>query len=534
MKHTLHTIFDTILSLFRNKYFWGIFGVVFIVGVLYSRNATSNQEETTFPKQGLLVQSVKVTGPVTPTSEAMLSFEKSGLVSGVNVEVGNKVYAGQVLATLSSDDVYASLLQARAVLANQRAVLEQLQTGARPEELAIKMQAVDNAKSNVEVTYSAIPDSIRDADAKTSDAIKSKLSSLFTADGATFRLTITACNQQLSNQIEARRGTFEKTLSDFQKTTASISSLSDKATLDAGLDAAYTTTREATSLLDDLSSLLSSNCLANSSSADTYRTIVSTARTTVGTVFSDISTKRTAVNTAKNTLLSATRDLDLTKAGTDKAKIRAQEALVAQAEAQVAQAQANLSKNVITAPFNGIITKVDITKGETATAGRSAVTLISSSAFQVEAKIPEVDISKIAVGNPVRVTLDAYGNDVFFEATVSRVDPSATMEGNVPVYKAIVSFKEIDTRIKSGMTANVSIIAASRENALSLPIRFVGVESSATGTVEVLNGKDKKTVKVSLGIRGDDGTVEIRSGILTTDKVVAIQPGARSAQKQTQ
>jgi HlyD family secretion protein len=464
----------------------------------------------------------------------MLSFEKTGTVASVNVDVGTKVYSGTVLATLSSEDLYASLLQAKAQLANQQAILEQLEVGPRPEELAVKMQAVENAKSTLEVTYSGIPDSIRDADSKTSDAIKSKLSTLFTLDGSGYKLSISGCNQQFSGLIEAKRGLFEKTLSSFQVSTASISSLSDKVTLDTGLDNAYITTREATALLDDLSSLLSSNCLAGNSSVDTYRTIVSTARTTVGTVFTDISTKRAALNTAKNTLSSATRDLDLLKAGTDKAKIRAQAALVAQAEAQVASAQAAMSKSALVAPFNGIITKVDITKGETASAGKSAITLISSSAFQVEAKIPEVDISKISVGNSVKVTLDAYGDGVPFDAVVSRVDPSATMEGNVPVYRAIVSFKEIDSRIKSGMTANVSIVTSSKEKTLSLPIRFVTVETDGSGLVQVVSGKEKKTVRVTLGIRGDDGTIEIVSGLLPTDKVVAIQPGVRAAQKQTQ
>lgn len=505
-----------------------------IAGVLYGRSVNANQEETTKPAEGLLVQSVKVTGPVTPTKEAMLSFEKTGTVTAVNVEVGNKVYAGQVLATLSNDDVYASLLQAKAQLANQEAILEQLQSGARPEELAIKLQAVDNAKSSVDVTYSTIPDSIRDADAKVSDSIKTKLSTLFTLDGGTYKLSIFGCDQQFSGLVETKRGLFEKTLTDFQKTTGAISSLSDRAVLDAGLDSAYITSREATLLLDDLSLLLSANCFSTASSIDTYRTIVSTARTTVGTVFADINAKRTALTTAKNTLSSATKDLELTKAGTDKAKVRAQVALVAQAEAQVASAQANVSKNILSAPFNGVITKVDITKGEIAGAGKSAVTIISSSAFQVEAKIPEIDITKVVVGNPVKVTLDAYGDAVPFEAVISRVDPSATMEGNVPVYRAIVSFKEVDSRVKSGMTANVSIVTASKEKALSLPIRFVSVNSDGSGVVQVLAGKEKKPTRVELGIRGDDGTIEIISGILPTDTVVAIQPGARAAQKQSQ
>lgn len=532
MKHKLQHFFTKSLLVFRNIYVIGGIGLIIIAVAVYVKTSSSNQEETLSPKIGLLTQSVKVTGPVTPTSEAMLSFEKSGAVSSVNVEVGNKVYAGQILATLSSADAYASLLQAQAALANQQATLEQLQAGARPEELAIKIQALDNAKSNLQVTYSAIPDSIRDADAKMSDAIKNKIASFFTYDGSVFRLTTAGCSQQFASNIEARRGTFEKTLADFQKKTASVSSLSDETVLDEGLNAAYITTREATLLLDDMATLFTGTCFSNSTSLDANRAIVSTARTTIGTVFSDINIKRTALNTAKSTFSSASRDLDLLKAGSDKTKIRAQAALVSQAEAQVASAQANLSKNTLVAPFNGVITKVNITKGEIGTAGKSSVTLISSSAFQVEAKIPEIDISKVIVGNPVQVTLDAYGESVLFDATVTRVDPSATMEGSVPVYKAIISFKEIDARIRAGMTANVRIITSSKEKALSLPIRFVTVQDDGTGLVQIKNGTTKKVTKVTLGIRGDDGSIEILSGLLPTDTVVAIQPGARASQKQ--
>ena len=105
MKHTFESLFSHFVTIIRSKYFLGALGILLIAFVLYSRSSTANQEETIFPKEGLLIQSVKVTGPVTPTSEAMLSFEKTGAVSSINVGVGNKVYAGQVLATLSNDDL---------------------------------------------------------------------------------------------------------------------------------------------------------------------------------------------------------------------------------------------------------------------------------------------------------------------------------------------------------------------------------------------------------------------------------------------
>jgi HlyD family secretion protein len=525
-------VFEKVPSLFKSVYTLVVLVVVVLAAFFFSGKTNQNTEETIQLKEATIKQTVKVTGPVTPTSEAALSFERAGTISAVNVSVGDKVVAGQMLASLSGQEAYASLLQAKATLANQEALLEQLEVGPRPEELAIKLQAVSNAESNLQVAYSGISDVIRDADAKVSDAIKTKLGNFFTSSGEVYTLSVSTCDQNLAGIVEAKRASFEKALASYQKETASITSLSSTGTLDKGLESAYTLTLTATALLDDLSTLISASCVSNNQSLDTQRTILSTVRSSLGLLFTDITTKRSTLASAKNTSKAAERDLELVRAGSDKTKIRAQAALVAQAKAQVAQAEAQVSKNVLTAPFNGIVTEVDITKGETASVGKTAIRVISSNAFQIEAKIPEIDIAKVSAGNPVRVTLDAYGDSTFFDAVVTRVDPSATREGNVPVYKAIISFKETDSRIKSGMTANVSIITQAKEKALVLPMRFVRVESNDIGVVHILVNKEKKSQNVTIGIRGEDGTIEILSGLMPNDTVVAIQPGERASQKE--
>jgi HlyD family secretion protein len=252
----------------------------------------------------------------------------------------------------------------------------------------------------------------------------------------------------------------------------------------------------------------------------------------MNTLFADISSKRSSLTVAKNAYTQAGRDLDLTKAGTDPYKIKAQNALVTQAEASLLQARQSLAKTRITAPFNGSIGDVAITQGETVTLGKSAISMIASDAFEIEAKVPEIDIVKVSTGSDVDVMLDAYGKGAVFPATVMRVSPTATTEGTVPVYKVVVTFKESDPRIKSGMTANVNIVTKNKSSALVVPARFVTTTNDTSGTVVVSRDGREVVQSITLGIRGGDGLIEVEGGLVPGDVILAPEIGVRSAQKE--
>ena len=240
------------------------------------------------------------------------------------------------------------------------------------------------------------------------------------------------------------------------------------------------------------------------------------------TLFSDITIKRSALITSKNAVNQATRDLELTKAGTDPYKIQAQRASVTQAEAKVTQAKLNLSKTILTAPFGGIISNVDASVGETVNLGKIAVSILSVDGLEIEAKVPEIDSVKIKVGSPVEVTLDAYDASVIFPATISRINPTATTEGAVPVYKVIVTFIGKDERIKQGMSANVSVITEDKSNVILLPARYIRVMTPVQGEVVVLEEGSRVKKLISLGLRGSQGEFEIKGGLFEGDKILPL------------
>ncbi len=519
----------------RNPKITSVAGICVLLVVFFSFfSSTKTATETMTVEMGQLKQSVEVTGSVQASRDASLSFQTLGAVSYVGVKVGDIVQQGKVLATLQSGDAQASLLQAKAQLGSAQATLEQLTQGFRPEEIALKQQIVDNAKSSLEQSYLALPDVIRNVDATTADTIKNKLSTLFINNGDHYTLSFSSCDQSLQSSIEASRSNLENTLAEYQKKSSVISVISSKEDIDAVFEQAYTATVATNNLVSAISNLLLSACSAKNTSLDTSRTTLSTVRTTMNTLFTEISTKRSALNTAKNTLSQATRDLELTKAGTDPYKVKAQASAVNQAEASVASALSGLQKTMIVAPFAGTISDVSVTVGETVSSGKSVISMLAVDAFEIEAKVPEIDIVKVNVGAEVEVTLDAYGKGVVFPATVTRVNPTATVEGSVPMYKVIITFTGNDKRIKSGMTANVRIITENKPQAIVLPARFVEVEDNSNGIVLVREGKEESEREVTLGIRGQDGLVEILSGVEVGDVVVAPSTGIRSAQKQTE
>lgn len=528
-------IFGGIHSFFsRHKTYTALLFVAICAIVFFTFfSAPKVGNETFVVVPGTINQYVKVSGQVEATKDADLSFQVGGQVSYVGVKVGDTVTQGKILATLTAGDAQAVVLQAQANLSSAQAVLSQLQHGARKEEIALKEQSVENTKNSLNESYNALPDVIQNVDATTADVVKNKFSSLFVSNNSRYTLSFSSCDQRLQASIEQKRTSLEDTLADFQKQSSVVSAISSTETIDKAFESAYQSALLTNDLVSSISNLLLSSCSSSNYNLDGYRAILSGTKVTMTALFSDITLKRTALLASKNAYNQALKDLDLINAGTDPYKIKAQSAIVAQARAQLASAESGLSKTVLKAPFAGIVNTVNLSEGEIAIAGRTVFNIIAVDGYEIEAKVPEADIVKIKVGAPVEVTLDAYGKGVIFPATITRINPGATTEGTVPVYKVIVTFTGKDERVKQGMTANVQVLSESKSQVIAIPARFVKIINGEVGTVSLLVNGAEEVRTVQLGIRGADGLIEIRSGLVEGDVIAAPSTAVRESQKQT-
>ena len=172
--------------------------------------------------------------------------------------------------------------------------------------------------------------------------------------------------------------------------------------------------------------------------------------------------------------LVAQSDLDAAKVALDLAEATARsiKAQGTQARAAVNQAQLSLDHTIISAPIDGIVIGRSVDAGQTVAASLSSPTVFSIAAdlteMQVSASIDESDIGRIRPSQHVMFQVDAYPNERF-TGTVSQVRLQPTVVQNVTTYSVIVDVPNKSLQLKPGMTANVNIQIAAREEAVRVP-----------------------------------------------------------------
>ena len=188
-------------------------------------------------------------------------------------------------------------------------------------------------------------------------------------------------------------------------------------------------------------------------------------------------------------------------------------------QAQLGYQNAVLNKTVLRAPVAGVLSSVDVHVGEYASPAKSSATLLSS-ALKITASVSEKDIASIQAGQHATVTIDALGSQVF-DATVTSVDPAATVDSGVSSYGVTLEFVKSDSHIISGMTANIAIPVAEKKNVLAVPSDAV----FSNGDEYFVNIADSEHVPhqkpVQVGVRGTNGYDEIVSGVSSGESVLS-------------
>jgi HlyD family secretion protein len=217
------------------------------------------------------------------------------------------------------------------------------------------------------------------------------------------------------------------------------------------------------------------------------------------------------------------------KDGYSKQQENAQRAEVRKSQAAVAQVYAQFADTSLYSPMDGLVIRRNGEVGETITANSAAsntpvVTVAQEGELDVKADVPESDIVKIALGQKANITLDAFSSKGIFEGEVIDIEPASTIIQDVVYYKVKFKILNYDQRIKNGMSADLDIKTAERNNVVYAPMRAVKTEGGSK-YVEVL--KDEKNgitekVPVTTGMEGDDGMVEIKSGLSGGEKVVTL------------
>lgn len=184
--------------------------------------------------------------------------------------------------------------------------------------------------------------------------------------------------------------------------------------------------------------------------------------------------------------LVSTSDLDAATLAVSiaESELQSVRASLVQADAALNQAQVNLSRASISSPIDGVVIQRSVDVGQTVAASLSSPELFLIAAdlgdMQALAQIDETDISKVSVGQPVTVKVDAYPNETF-SGEVSQIRLQPQVVSNVTTYSAIVDVPNPDLRLKPGMTASVTIEVARKDDVLRVQnaaLRFTPTDAT--------------------------------------------------------
>jgi multidrug efflux pump subunit AcrA (membrane-fusion protein) len=380
--------------------------VILLATLLVAGCGGTQAKPTPTPQTQDIPVVVSASGKLLPSRWANLSFRPAGggRVIEMKVQAGDKVEAKQVLARLDDTDTKLALAQANAAVKMAQAQLAQLKAGARPEEITQQKQAVQAAQASLAGAQARL-DQLQ-AGARQAEVAEAE-SALRQAEAA-WRSKSDAYDDNLRN---GALGATEEHLR-------------------AQVQAAAQTVTAAKARL---------------------------AQIKAGPTEAELRGARAAVQAAQAERDAAQARLDQMMAGATKEQIAVAEANVAQVQATADLAWANLDKLQLKAPFAGIIGNVYAHEGEMLTPGQIVLALGDMSTLRVETTdLSEVDVARVAVGQPVNVTFDALKGQPL-AGKVTRIAPmSSASQGGVN-YTVIVELDQLDPALKWGMTAFTDI-----------------------------------------------------------------------------
>ena len=226
-----------------------------------------------------------------------------------------------------------------------------------------------------------------------------------------------------------------------------------------------------------------------------------------------------------------------------------------QSRAALQQEETNLQYTRILSPVDGVVISRNVDIGQTVAASFQTPTLFSIAQdltrMQIDTNVDEADIGRVAVGQAVSFTVDAYP-DTTFPGKVSEIRNAPTTVQNVVTYDVVIKVANPERKLKPGMTANVSIITAQEQAVLKIPnaaLRFKWTPdkapeqgkggASAKGPaaageangqkrqgVWILEGQKPRRIPITVGISDGSYTAVSSGGLKEGDAVIVEATGA--------
>ena len=460
--------------------------IIAIVGggyAIYHQTTASNDSELPANTQlvavqyGNIINSVSASGSVVFPNREQLIFGIAGTVGEMNVHEGDTVEEGQVLAKLDSTSdlsLQIAITQARINLKTAQDNLE-------------KAQNPDINQAQLDVTDAKIT-------LKTAQEALEKAENPYTeADIDQAKLNV--INAQIA--LDKAEDAFEKAEEQYYKNTSVTAWAQDYEIKGVQLSIAKLDLADAEENLAEMQA-----------GADPL----------------EVEQRQQQLVVAQTNLAKAEQALADMQAG-NSLEIELRQLEVASAQTALDEA---MKMGTVVAPFDGLITSVNVSAGEAVNANTVAIELVNPSVIQVNANLDEIDVAQVKLGQQATVSLDALP-DVEISGELSSVAVIGKSTSGVVSYPVTIQLTvPSDVQLREGMSATATLVVQQANNVLVIPNRAIG-GSVSNPTVSVMVNGELVDMPVTLGI-SDDTRTQVVSGLKEGDMVLVDMSGTTSQQ----
>jgi multidrug efflux pump subunit AcrA (membrane-fusion protein) len=487
--------------------------------------------QTATVRRGSLVISASGTGSIIPTDEIQLSFENSGKISALNVAIGDKVKAGDVLAMLesseSSTSLAAELKSAELAVLKAQQALDDLKTPADALNVAQAEIALTTAQDNLDTLLNPTAADVAQAELDVVnaqddvDTAQAKVTALQYGRGSETQISAARAAYLLAqDKVDHMQSVYEDAPGDPDSNSSKALALSNLSDAETARDRALATLNWYLGKPTDAEIAEKNLTLA------VAQQTLAAAQEKLAALKSPSSED---IALAEAQVADAQSKLDDLKAGATDLDIQIAETNLASAQAQLALKQTAAAGESLLAPSDGTILSVSVKVGDSI-GTNTIITMADLSQPMLEVYVDETDLNSIGAGFNIEVVFDALPNDTFSGNVIS-VDPSLTNVGGVTAVRALAKL-DMSTYAKPqslpvGLNASVEIINSKTENALLVPVEALRQLSEGKYAVFVMENGEPVLHVVQVGIM-DMTYAEITSGLNEGDVVTTgiVETGA--------
>src|SRR5450759_4953126 len=508
-----------------------------------------------------------VSGTVAPLRSATLTAQAQGTITGVYKKEGDFVKAGEVIVSIDSAARDNQLAQAES---NYQTSLLNIETANTTDLTATKTQ-LETAVKQAQIQELQAENNLKNATVYNTSATTASATAATTA--ANLQEAVTKSEESLTTAQANLKylqdyDTSSVAQSDLavQQAQLNLTGAENQLVLDAQAIPAKDTTADLAKVDSARLSLESANASAEANKT-TAEASVAQRILNLNAAQLQVNQDERAVTTAQTNLAANEKTVDVQannvnvlKANVDQAKagvtlaqsnlagysetvrkaalqLQSLQEQKKQAELSLQATQLTSSNYVVKAPWDGVITSLNVQVGDQASSGTSATSATSgtsttsgtsgtsatsamviadTSGWNVQAYVDELDVLHVKTGQDASVTMDAYPNQTF-KAKVAYVGTTlVATSSSVNAYAVKIQFTKPPTTLVAGMTADASITTSSAKGVLAVPVESILSENGKNYVTVITTGADKKTTttrtEVKTGIEGDV-YVQITSGL---------------------